>query len=65
MKIRTIVFIIMMWVFDIGVLILYGMAINITKWAKDDSNDKEHLGWSNSAIIGLSDSLLILEGLIL
>ena len=39
------------------ILIVYSVLIQISSWA--DREHKEHLGWTNSAIIGLTDLLLI------
>ena len=51
-----------MFVLDFITLLVYSILINVSGWAWAHSNDKEHLGWTNSAIIGITDILLILWG---
>lgn len=58
----NIIVIVVMFVLDFITLIVYSILINVSGWAWAHSNDKEHLGWTNSAVIGLTDILLILWG---
>jgi len=51
-----------MFILDFITLVVYSILINVSGWAREHSNDKEHLGWTNSAIIGITDILLILWG---
>lgn len=61
-NIRSYILIVIFFVLDFIVLLVYSILINVSSWARAPQNDKEHLGWTNSAIIGLTDILLIVWG---
>lgn len=50
------------FILDFLTLLAYSIAIMQSDWAKENKNQKEHLGWVNSLIIIFTDILLIVWG---